>query len=652
MAAAPRLMPQDTGAEPPDMEESDRRLVRSMTVWQLFFLSMGAIIGSGWLFAVLAADATTGPASAISWIIGGVLVLFVALNYAEISGMLPRTGAIVRYPHLTHGGFTGFILGWAYLLSAVSVPAIEAEAVVTYANTYIHGLVNSQAVLTWPAGILLGIGLMLLFFVINFVGIRFMSRFNTYITTWKFVIPTLTFILLFILNFHSKNYGGYGGFTPLGAQAMLGAVATSGIVFSYLGFRQALDFGGEARNPQRDVPIATIASVVAGMVLYTLLQLSFTGAIHWHVFGVSPGNWAGLKSSGAVNAAPFYVAAKSAGIGILGAWGTILLIDAFVSPNGTGYIYLGTSARTVYGLTMVGYLPRVFASITSRFRIPWLALVASGVVACLFFLPLPSWYTLVGIITSATVLTYIMGGIGVPILRRTASSLARPYRLWGAAVLSPVGFLAAVLIVYWSGFSILMTVLAAVFIALPIFVWFYAPQRGWIPLNTGLVLGAVFLGLWILTQRWGEWVFTTLSGTGALPLSAHPEFGLFYFVNIVEILGFAGALWYLSDARGRQAVTSTWWLLVFLLGMMGVSYYGAYGPLPTPGIVFPADLLVVILLGLLAYGWAVHSGYETEEIAAIVASGTGLVREMPIAGAPPGDVAPPTFGEPRPRPTG
>src|SRR5487761_1870285 len=148
-----------------DMEAADRQLDRRMTVWQLFFISMGGIIGSGLLFASSAAASIAGPAAIVSWIIGGVLVLLVAMNYAEISGMLPRSGAIVRYPHLTHGGYTGFILGWTYLLSAISVPAIEAEAGVTYASSYIHGIVNSQSELTWPSGILFGIGLMILFFV-------------------------------------------------------------------------------------------------------------------------------------------------------------------------------------------------------------------------------------------------------------------------------------------------------------------------------------------------------------------------------------------------------------------------------------------------------------------------------------------------------
>ncbi|HVA22533.1 MAG TPA: amino acid permease [Candidatus Micrarchaeia archaeon] len=94
-----------------DFEASDRQLRRTMGFQHLLFLSLGAIIGSGWLFAALASAAFAGPAAILSWIVGDVFVIFVSLSYAEVAGMLPRSGAIVRYPHLTHGAFTGWILG-------------------------------------------------------------------------------------------------------------------------------------------------------------------------------------------------------------------------------------------------------------------------------------------------------------------------------------------------------------------------------------------------------------------------------------------------------------------------------------------------------------------------------------------------------------
>lgn len=120
------------GSSASDFEASDRRLRRDLSRSQLLLLSLGAIIGSGWLFSAITADELAGPASIISWIVGGILVLLIAIAYAEVATMLPRSGAVVRYPHLTHGGYTGFILGWAYIIASASVPAIEAIATVQY----------------------------------------------------------------------------------------------------------------------------------------------------------------------------------------------------------------------------------------------------------------------------------------------------------------------------------------------------------------------------------------------------------------------------------------------------------------------------------------------------------------------------------------
>lgn len=611
----------------PDFEATDRRLRRSMSFQHLFFLSIGAIIGSGWLFAVLGANATAGPAVILSWIIGGILVLLIALNYAEVSGMLPRSGAIARYPHLTHGGFTGFLLSWAYFLSAVTVPAIEAEAVVTYASSYIPGLTVVQSgttVLAWPAGILLAIVLMVVFLAINYYGIRFLSRLNTVITWWKLIVPVFTFVLLFLFSFHANNFTAYGGFAPMGASPIFMAIATSGIVFAFLGFRQALDYAGEARDPQHDVPRATILSVLVAVVVYTLLQVAFTGAMDWSKAGVKPGDWAALTSASWASA-PFASALQAGGIALLGAFAILLYADAFISPSGTGYIYLGTATRTLYGMSIMGYLPASVQHLSERFRIPWVALAASTVIGVLFFAPLPSWYLLVGFISSATVLTYIMGGVGLQVLRRTAPDLARPFRLPGAAIIAPLGFLAASLIVYWSTFATLINVVAAVFVALPLFVWFYAPARGWLDQRTGALLGVVFLVVWIATQVWGNWVLVPSS----TPLTAHPAFALYFGLLILEVVAFAAIIRWRGSAAARQAVDRSWWFIFLVFATLGLSYFGAYGPLKTPVVPFPLDTVAALVIGLVSYYWGVASGFATDEIEAIVASGSGVVPTEP-----------------------
>lgn len=350
---------------------------------------------------------------------------------------------------------------------------------------------------------------MALFFVLNFFGAKFLSESNRWVTLWKILLPTATFCGLFVV-LNGSNFTAYGGFTATGVAPVFHAIATTGIIFSLLGFRQALDYGGESRNAQRDVPLATWGSIVIPAIIYTLLQVGFIGAIKWNVMGIGAGNWSELPKSNWADG-PLFHALNSAGIAGLATLGTLLIIDAVVSPSATGWVYLGTATRCGYGLGVHRNIPPVFQA-SNRFGIPWVALVVSVVVGCVFFVPSPSWYTLVGFISAAAVLTYIMGGAGLPVLRKHAPGLPRPFRLRGSWFWSPVSFLAAVLILYWAGFTTLANVFTAALIGMPLFCWYYAWHRGWMPKLPAIAAGVVFLGLWLWIAYAGGWVLTA-SGT-------------------------------------------------------------------------------------------------------------------------------------------
>ena len=601
---------------PAEFEAADRKLRRTLSLPQLLFLGVSAQIGSGWLFAVLKAAGVAGPAATVSWLIAGVLIGLIALAYAELATMLPRSGAIVRYPYLTHGAFGGWMIGWAYWLSAVSIPPIEAEAVVTYVGGKFPGagLLEQKAgvpVLAWPWGIAFGVGLMLLFFALNFFGIRLLSESNKWVTIWKLVIPTATFCFLFAV-FRSSNFTAFGGFAPHGTASVFHALGTTGIIFSLLGFRQALDYGGESRNPQRDIPIATWGSIMIPVALYIVLQVAFLGALNWHSAGIAPGDWSGLTDSTWASG-PFFHELNAAGIAALSSFGTVLLIDAGVSPSGTGWVYLGTATRTLYGLGIHRNLPRVFERV-SRFGIPWLALLGSLVVGCVFFIPAPSWYQLVGFISAAAVLTYVSGGVGLTVLRRTAPTLERPFRLRWAGLWSVLGFLAAVEILYWSGFTVLVNVFAASFLGLGLFGWYYGWRAGWMHRTVTVALGTVFLAVWIWINRMGGWVLTATGKQAAGGWS----FGIYDGAFSAAVLVFCAAMWLLSKPTGKRHIAAAAWFVALLLAIFPLSYFGHYGPLASPGLDFPWDVLVAAGIGGVAYAWGVRSGFETDEIRAIV----------------------------------
>ncbi len=369
---------------------------------------------------------------------------------------------------MSHGNFAGFILGWAYFLSAVSVPAIEAEAVITYAATYTPkygiNLVYIHTVILNPLGILFAGLLMLLFFFVNYFGVRTMGKINTGMTWWKLIIPIATILILLVVHFNVSNLFLSNGFVPYGWSEVFASISVSGIVFSFLGFRQALDYGGEAKTPQRSIPIATIGSVLIGIAVYTMLQFVFIGQVDWSSLGVAVGNWAGLSPT-TLYAAPFATLASSAGIVLLT---YVLYADAYISPSGTLNVYLGTSMRTLYGLGTMGYLHSLSIKISKKHRIPLIPLVATFLVGLVFFAPFPSWYKMVGFITSATVFTYIVGGPALMTFRKHAQELHRPFKLGFAYILAPASFVGASEIVYWSGWPTVGYLAVAIFIGLAV----------------------------------------------------------------------------------------------------------------------------------------------------------------------------------------
>jgi len=600
-------------------EDADKHLRKRMGFTPLLFLSMGAIIGSGWLFGSLKAAAIAGPASIISWAVGGVFVTFISLTYAEISGMLPRSGGVVRYPHLTHGAYTGWLMGWTYWLSSITVPAIEAEGVVTYVGGQAGGNLETVShgvtVLTWPNGILFFLGLMAIFFVLNYFGIKLMSEVNRWFTWWKLIIPSITAIFLFTVlrgaNFSSLSFGGKSGFAPYGTGVIFEAMATGGVVFAYLGFRQALDYAGEAKNPQRHVPLATILSVAIATVIYVGLQIGFIGATRWGAAGIHVGDWASLSTSPWASS-PLVSAAKAAGVGWLATYAWILLVDAGISPTGTGWIYLGTATRTNYGLSINRMLPKAFQW-PNRWGIPWVSIVVATVIGCVFVVPAPSWYELVGFITGTTALTYIMGGVGLPVLRRHAPDLHRPFRLPHMWLWSPVGFLAAWMIVYWSTFPTLVQIYGAVFIGLPIFTWYYAAVKGWFDSRARLMLagimGLVYLGAWVYIQVMGGWMLRI-----APPAARSWSFGTYDIAESAAVLFFCATLWLLSGRAGKTHVARGMWIIVSLLAVYPVSYYGGFGGQKTPSLPFPWGTLIAVGVGLVAFVWGVASGFNTDEL--------------------------------------
>lgn len=434
------------------------QLRRDVGLTALMFISLGSIIGSGWLLGALTAAQIAGPASLISWILGGSVIALLALIHAELGSAYPMSGGTARFPHMVFGSIAGFTAGWAAWLQAVSIAPIEVEAALSYLNNKVPGLVSSKDILT-QRGLVASVILMAAFTFINVMGVRWLAESNRVTVVWKIAIPVLTVIVLLFVSFHSSNFSAGGGFAPYGVHGIFAALP-AGVVFAVQGFEQAIQIGGEAKNPARDMPRAVIGAMIIGTLIYLLLEVAFIGAL-------SPGNVAHGWSSpiGKGDFGPYATLATGLGIGWLA---TLLYVDAFISPAGTGLMNIGTSSRLSYALGRNGYLPGAVDKVSKR-GVPFFSIILAFIVGLIFFLPFPSWQSLVGLVTSATAIMYAFAPVSLGALRRSDPDRERPYRLPYAAVLAPLGFVSADLIIYWAGWEVVWKLSLAMVLGLALF---------------------------------------------------------------------------------------------------------------------------------------------------------------------------------------
>jgi amino acid transporter len=157
----------------------------------------------------------------------------------------------------------------------------------------------------------------------------------------------------------------------------------------------------------------------------------------------------------------------SVGLGWLGG---VLIIDAVISPGGTGLVYLATTSRLSYSLARVRFLPPVFRNIDKR-GVPWFSIIFGGIFGCLLFLPFGGWAKLVGAITAASSFMYSYAPVAAVSLRKSDPDRVRPYRVPGLNIIAPFSFVVSGLIIYWSGTSNLVKLdLAVIFFLILYFI--------------------------------------------------------------------------------------------------------------------------------------------------------------------------------------
>src|SRR5262245_21758367 len=358
-------------------------LKRSVGFYGLMFVSLGSIIGSGWLLGALNAARVPGPASILSWLLAAGMLSLLALTYAELGATYPVAGGAGRFPYYSHGPIAGFAAGWVGWLQAVFIAPIEALACIAYVNsvTWVNthfNMINKagdSAGLLNGTGLAVAVALMVLFTAMNLFGTKFFSDSNVIVMIWKTAVPVLAVVVVASLQFNTANFQAGGGFLPFGFHGVFAAL-TGGVVFAMQGFEQAVQLAGEARNPQKDLSRAILTAMVIGAVLYSLLQVVMIG-------GLEPANIANGWAKPLVTVPPDYGAWYTLALAVGAGWlAKVLIADAIISPAGTGVVYVATTARLSYALGEEREMPTALATTDDK-GVPVVSIIVSAIVGML-----------------------------------------------------------------------------------------------------------------------------------------------------------------------------------------------------------------------------------------------------------------------------
>ena len=411
-------------------EASGNELRRTLTATQLTLLGIGGVIGTGiFVLTGVAAAQNAGPALALSFIFAGIGCMFAGLCYAEFAAMIPVSGSAYSYSYATLGEGIAWFIGWNLILEylfAVATVSVgwSGYAVSLLDQLHIHipdalshapfdqdrlteHLVRTGAIINLPAMLIVAA-----IATICYIGIKQSATFNSWIVTIK-----VTVIILFIMfgisfintaNWHPFVPPNEGHFGEFGWSGVLKAAGV--IFFAYIGFDAISTAAQEARNPQRDMPIGILASLVICTILYVIVATVLTGMVSYKELNV---------------AAPVALALdKYPGLHWLG---IPIKLGAVAGMTSVMLVMTIAQARIFFAMARDGLLPQLFGKVHPKFRTPSTGTVVTGVTAAIIggLFPVGVLGHLVSIGTLAAFVTVC---IGVLVLRKTRPDLPRPFR--------------------------------------------------------------------------------------------------------------------------------------------------------------------------------------------------------------------------------
>lgn len=395
------------------VDKNESSLKKSLGAFDLTMLGIGAILGTGiFVLTGVAAALHAGPALVLSFVIAALACVFAALCYAEFASTVPVSGSAYTYSYAAFGEFVAWMIGWDLILEYGVACAAVASGWSGYAQGLLAGFnihlphaltsafdVSKGTIIDLPAVLIIVIITALLM-----KGTKESASLNTIMVLVKVAVVVL-FLVVGVMYVKPENWSP---FMPFGFAGVATGAAT--VFFAFIGFDAVSSAAEEVRNPQRDMPIGIISSLLVCTILYIAVSLILTGIVPYHLLNVKNPvafalnyvnqDWvAGFISLGAI-------------VGIT----TVLLVMMY------------GQARMFFAMSRDGLLPEVFSHVHPRTQVPQKSTLVVAALVATFggLLPLSSLAQLTNI---GTLFAFILVSVGLVVLRRTHPQLPRAFRV-------------------------------------------------------------------------------------------------------------------------------------------------------------------------------------------------------------------------------
>jgi len=442
--------------------ESDNRLRRVLGPVSLTSLGVGSTIGTGIFVLIgLAIHDKAGPSLIVSFAVAGIACVFAALAYSELASMVPVAGSTYTYSYATLGEIMAWIIGWDLVLEYAMAASTVANGWSQYFQSLlsVFGMGLPEFLIKAPfdydpeLGHIIGTGAVMdlpallvtaLLTILIVKGIQESTFFNNVMVGIKVAVIVLVILIgLFYINPENwKPFAPYGwagvsffgktiwGETGAGGEP-LGMLAGASIVFfSYIGFESVSTHSEEAKNPQRDVPIGLIASLIICTLLYLGVAVVLTGMVPYDKIAID---------------APVAEAFKGVGLG----WAHfIITIAALAGITSVLLVTILSQARILLAIARDGLLPeKFFGEVHPKFRTPWKATIATGI-----FVGLPAAFVplriLAELVSIGTLLAFVIVCVSVVVMRVRHPEAKRPFKCPGMPYVPIMGAFFCLLLMF------------------------------------------------------------------------------------------------------------------------------------------------------------------------------------------------------------